>query len=338
MERNSIDALRLLFASLVAVWHIADLSQANEFQALLSFIIPPAHLAVNAFFVLSGFLIVKSYSGSDSNKVYFLKRVNRLLPAYVCSVLFFSLFLSLFSQLSVKEYFFSGSLVKYLAVNLLFLNFLQPCLPGVFMQNPECSVNVALWTIKIEVLFYLVIPGLVSVLNKVSKKVYLLVLIYVVSIMYKCIFISLDNHQKGIYEVLSRQLPGYMSYFTGGMLLYYYFKWFILNKNKLVLISLPIYVIEWYLDVEFLRPFCVAIIVFYFAYSLPWLNNFGRFGDYSYGTYVFHAPIIQILIAVGLFSYSPSMAAFICCFVIALIAFLSWKYIEEPAKTLRYNV
>ena len=42
-----------------------------------------------------------------------------------------------------------------------FLNFAHPNLPAVFANNSMQAVNGALWTLKIEVLFYISVPLLV---------------------------------------------------------------------------------------------------------------------------------------------------------------------------------
>lgn len=61
------------------------------------------------------------------------------------------------SSLGIGEYF-SRTWLKYVGFNLAFLNFVQQSLPGVFEGHKFDAVNGALWTLKIEVMFYAVVP------------------------------------------------------------------------------------------------------------------------------------------------------------------------------------
>ena len=47
---------------------------------------------------------------------------------------------------------------------------MQPSLPGLFAGNPFREVNGALWTLKIEVLFYLVLPVLAWILRAAGRR------------------------------------------------------------------------------------------------------------------------------------------------------------------------
>ena len=120
----------------------------------------PPNWRVDAFFVISGFLIFMSYERTSSLRRYAIKRARRIYPAYLCIILLCAFGLFTLSGLPVDQYF-SADWFKYLVANLTFLNFLAPSLPGVFENNLLQAVNGALWTIKIEVMFYCSVPLIV---------------------------------------------------------------------------------------------------------------------------------------------------------------------------------
>lgn len=112
-------------------------------------------LAVDVFFIISGFWITISLFRSSSIKEYCIKRITKIFPMYLIVIVSFSMLFFYFSDLSFSEYFASSDFWKYLLWNVLTLNFIQPSLPNVFNNVP---VNGSLWTIKVEIGFYILLP------------------------------------------------------------------------------------------------------------------------------------------------------------------------------------
>jgi peptidoglycan/LPS O-acetylase OafA/YrhL len=52
---------------------------------------------------------------------------------------------------------------------------------------------------------------------------------------------------------------------------------------------------------EYLLPIGLGIIIMFTGFNFRKLNNIWKNGDYSYGVYIFHFPIIQILVELGAF-------------------------------------
>lgn len=128
-------------------------------------------IAVNVFFILSGFWVTQSFLKSGSIKEYAIKRFKKILPQYLLVVFACAVGLSVFSVLPLREYFCNGSFYKYLAANIFTLNFIQPNLPGVFEGLAlNGSVNGSLWTIKIEIGFYIFLPFIVFAVKKLHEK------------------------------------------------------------------------------------------------------------------------------------------------------------------------
>ena len=157
-KKNAFNFLRLICCLVVIYEHVVVLSEA-EFPALFR------GVAVNIFFILSGFWVTQSYLRSSSVKEYFLKRCKKILPQYLLVVIASAMLLSSFSVYSSSQYFFSKDFLKYLVANISTLNFIHPKLPGVFAGIGDSAVNGSLWTIKVEIGFYIILP-LIMLLSK----------------------------------------------------------------------------------------------------------------------------------------------------------------------------
>lgn len=334
-KNNNLNLIRLVLAYIVVIYHSMTLS-GQSIPLLWLF---DAHLAVCSFFVISGFLIIRSYWRSDSLGNYFIKRGKRLLPAYILVVLLSAFGLSFFSNYGIPEYFRSAGLIKYLLANLSFMNFLHPDLPGVFSGNAIDAVNGSLWTIKIEVGFYLLIPLIALILQKLKTKKQaglFLVALYVFGLLYQVTLVYISNRtQNDLYKVLAHQLPGFLQYFAVGMFFYINFDLVNKYKNILIIPALGIIALYFFLGNEILLPIALGIVVLFFAFNFPRLNFAGRHNDYSYGTYIFHFPVIQIIVALGLFERNSYLAMLITLLLVFILSFLSWHLVEKKALKRR---
>lgn len=338
MHKNNFDLIRFGLAFTVIISHLYDLSLHPDLKFVKSFF--NSHIAVTGFFILSGFLVARSFDNTNDIKKYFLKRANRLLPGYIFTVCISALLLMFFSKLSFNQYFASKQLYMYLASNLSFMNFLQPCLPGVFTENQLCAVNGALWTIKVEVGFYLIVPVIIYLLRKVKHKVILLLAIYILSITY---YIGLSYYaaqtNSNIVSILAHQLPAFMSYFACGIFMHYYLADFMIWKNRAMLIAMPVLIIEYLCGIEVLTPMALTVVLFYIAYSLPQFNGFGKHGDISYGIYIYHFPLIQLAVSIGLFkTYNPYLVSIVIIAVVLILATISWHLLEKGFVQKKFTV
>lgn len=162
-NNNNFDFLRFLFSFLVVIGHSILLSGNPEFWN--GFFAAMPNFSVYSFFIISGFLIYSSFDRSKNLKIYFRNRIKRIVPAYFFIVVTFAFLLYFFSSTTLQNYF-SSDWVKYLGANLVFANFLKPCIQYVFENNLHCAVNGSLWTIKVEIMFYVFVPILYYFIHK----------------------------------------------------------------------------------------------------------------------------------------------------------------------------
>ena len=326
LRGNNFDLLRFLFAFAVFLVHACVLSGEHALLFLNQWL--SSEIAVQSFFVVSGFLIFMSYENTSTALRYFEKRARRILPAYVSVIVLVVIAGFFLTTVSWQEYL-SIQTFKYLAANLLFLNFLQPELPGLFADNRLQAVNGALWTLKIEVMFYLSVPIMVWFMNRWGRW-QILLMIYVISLCYVQLLGWWGEHEGvGYYQELQRQLPGQLSWFVAGAALYYYFGFFKRWWPVMLAAALLLLLMRSSLALSWLEPIGLAIVVVYAACLFPGLGNFGKFGDFSYGIYIVHFPILQVLIAAGLFAWSPVFGMLAAAILVLTTAFLFWHGIEK---------
>jgi peptidoglycan/LPS O-acetylase OafA/YrhL len=324
---NNFDALRLAFACIVFLFHACALSQRAELAALGRWLAPG--IAVKGFFVVSGYLVYMSCERSQSLRHYFEKRIRRLYPAYCTVILAGVIAGAFFSDAALADYLWSGATAKYLAANLAFANFLAPRLPGLFADNPIQAVNGALWTLKIEVMYYLLVPAIWSVARRTSAVVTLPAL-YALSVIYSLTMMHWwDVSHDPIYMVLQRQLPGALTYFVSGAFFYCYRKALEKYLPALALPALLVFFSDNIVVRLVFEPIALAAIVVYLGTGTRYAGNVCRYGDFSYGIYIVHFPILQMLIVSGLFRHAYLGLALAAGLVLAA-AFVLWHTIEKP--------
>lgn len=331
LRLTNISELRLFFALSVLVSHtiqLAGFSRYDIWRQILS-----SEVAVQGFFILSGFLVLGSYVRHPQQGDFYLRRLLRIYPGYAVAVLVF-LALCLAEATSHGQLPAASQVIRYLVSNLLLLNFLQPGLDGVFSGNPYREINGALWTIKLEVMFYAVVPLLYRIGQRTSFRALGIVLI-ACGLMWRPALSQLQavlGHP--LHPSLLYQLPGQLHFFGLGVLL------FDLSRrpsqargNALVLLT----AVAAALAMGDARLAVQMLLLASFIYAITrlpqWATPFERH-DLSYGVYLCHFPIIQLLIALGLAGQGIVVFLITVLMLASLYALASWRWIESPALGL----
>lgn len=324
LRENNFDFLRFVFATMVFFVHLSVLTDGALGAGLASFL--SAEIAVKAFFVISGFLIFRSGETSKTMKDYALKRVRRIYPGYATVVLASAGLL--FFASTTPEAYFSPAWARYLLANLSFLNFLAPVLPGVFDGNPHPEINGALWTLKIEAMFYVCVPFFIFLMRRWGRWPVLAAL-YIVSIAYAAFFAAWAARSGNVfYAEMGRQLPGQLSYFVAGATIFYALPFFEKNGAALVLLAAFVLGLHSFLPLFPLEPAALAVAVLFAAFAFP-LGRWGKYGDFSYGVYIVHFPVIQLFWASGLWRDRPVFLSFVIAGAVLFLAVLLWHGVEK---------
>lgn len=311
-EKNNFDLLRFLLALTVCLVHAAQLSGIPDLEFIPKIL--SSEVAVQSFFAISGFLIVMSYERSSSLPSYLRKRAARIFPAYFTIIFLCALLLA--TQSNAPQYFFSRGWWGYLAANLSFLNFLHPDLPGVFTSNRISAVNGALWTLKIELAFYLLVPGLCWLIRKFNTLTVLSSL-YAASSIYAELASGPMQHQ----------IPGELRFFLAGTACYYYLPTLKRYRTAIAFASLAICMAPATWELKLISPLAIGALTIS-AGLFFYLGNFGKHGDFSYGIYIIHFPLIQLVVSHGYFSRAPLTTLSLVLVLVISAAIVLWNLVE----------
>lgn len=352
INNNSMDIIRLFLSILVIYGHTFPIlygpslvSPSGKMDFLATFSnnqIGSGTVAVYIFFILSGFLISQSMLNSNSCSEYLIKRGLRLLPAYFCSLIMSTLILGpIVSNYKYIDYIKTGDPFKYIIHNITFGIFgFHYSLVDVYSNNPfPSSINASMWTLPYEVACYLMIL-LFAVFGILSKKERFLA-IFIISLLFAYysfksgnIPIVVDdtywllgaNHIKPLIELGGFFMSGTCIYIFRDKIPFS--KWIFISLMLLLLFFMKIGYFKY--GLLFFLPY----ITMYLS-ILPSKIDLRKFGDFSYGSYIYAFPIQQFLINI-----LPIKLSFIWFFVISTIAILivaiiSWYLIEKPFLHLK---
>ncbi|HEY0414639.1 MAG TPA: acyltransferase [Allosphingosinicella sp.] len=153
---NNIGFLRLAFASLVIVGHAPEMIDGDRGREPLTRLLGGlslGELSVDAFFLLSGFLIAKSMTTSPSLGDFILRRTARIFPAFAIAYLLSVYLLGP----AVGAHPLHYGLMP--VVPMLLLQH-PPVFPGQLTGLPYPGLNEAMWTIAYEFRCYLLVASL----------------------------------------------------------------------------------------------------------------------------------------------------------------------------------
>lgn len=322
---SAITPLRWLFALSLVCFHACVLLGRGFFWPV------KGHAIVSVFFVLSGMLSYEGLMARPGTRRFWTRRVRRIFPTYAAVIIAAVAALSLLSTLAPADYFAAPQTWKYLFSNLFFLNFLEPELPGVFTGHAVSAVNSSLWTMKVEVAFYAVLPAIVWLARR-FRSMRVVAIIYVLSAIYYIAFTALAvssakrGDSSGFYDMLRHQLPGQLMYFAAGMAAAELRPVLLRHRAAALLAGTAVWAVcAVRTELRPIEPLAIAAALTAAAYGFPRLSQWGaRVPNLTYEVYLLHFPLLQSLIALGFFRVLPFAAAFALslAIIIALAAAL----------------
>lgn len=343
MLKNS-HFLRFAAASAVIVGHAYVLNGVSDPIETASLgLFPTGQIAVYVFFVISGYTILQSRLQSNDAAAFLLKRFLRIVPGLIGSLLFTILVVGSLSTTYPWWRYLQMPETWVFWDNLKLFPRTTHTLPGVFSGNPSPDVNGSLWTLSYEVLLYVFVACIVPLFR---SRWYVFAALFCVFFLSICLFNdAIARH--GILRILHLQpdqLVIFSTYFMLGMI-FRIFRDTIPLKGSWAVAAIVAWLGMYYpssirgwvplITIHWVRFFCLSYLVIYAA-SLPGrLNDFGRFGDLSYGIYIYAYPVQQVIIQY-FGATMPIPLQILLAFVLVLsLAWVSWHFVEKPA--LRYK-
>jgi peptidoglycan/LPS O-acetylase OafA/YrhL len=333
---NNFDFLRLILASMVIFSHshiiLGSDFHREFFHRLTGGQIGGGALAVDAFFILSGFLITKSWLQAEGLQDFLLRRVRRIYPGYLAAVAFCVLVAAHEATISTEWIRTRPSIYHFILGTLD----LRPPLPDSFTRHPNPRINPSLWTIRYEFFCYLGVAILGSA-GAVRRR-YLVLLAFVTSLT----VYALQIH--GLMRIPGTRLiwfygdpeywPRLATNFLAGSVFYQFRDRISWSRWPLVA-SLAVMAVLSGLPALRGVPIAVPLIGGYILLSLGFLpirslQGFARRIDLSYGIYLYGFPIQQLLAEYLGFAIQPMLLSIISVPLAAGMAFLSWKFVESP--------
>jgi peptidoglycan/LPS O-acetylase OafA/YrhL len=343
-RNNNFNLIRFVAAFGVLFSHSYSLALGNNYNEPFKQLVGMSfgQIAVDIFFISSGFLIANSLFMKKDLINFLWARFLRIYPGLFVAVLF--------CVFIVGAYFTSYPLIKYLTdpqtYIFLFKNTVlffgeEPSLPGVFESLPWPEVvNGSLWTLPFEIRAYcllVVFSILVDALCKSSKGILNEKLLFL-TIPVVGMIVYIANYFYNFLPIsyfASEDFRLYSLFFIGTAC--YIF------RNTLILSKRVFYTIVFVLlssalqnDLFFIvYNIVIFYIIFYLAYvPKGYIQKFNQYGDYSYGIYIYAWPVQQSFVAlvpdIGVLALCVSSFA-----VTLLLSYFSWHFIEK--KALRFK-
>lgn len=334
-HENNFDFLRLTLSILVIFSHSYPLATGSEavepFNLMTRHQVTGGHMAVDLFFIISGFLIAASYERSSSVASFMKKRVFRIYPAFVVVMLW-----GLFAVLPAS----GGHTVATSTVSRTFDFILQTIrlqdlhYEGAFAGNPTPGpVNGSVWSIQYEFWCYIgvAILGLTGLLRSNRVLVGLFLGSIAVSVLFAIFGWTPGGKLLGVifgYPPLwARLLPMYLA----GVVFYRLRGHLKLKASWIaaacaLLVAAAILPYGWPLLFPVAGSFLVLALAFHRSVNL---HGWSRFGDFSYGTYLYAFPVQQLIMRFLGHPVSPWTLFALATPVSLACAFMSWHLVEK---------
>ena len=352
-ELNALRAFGLTMVILAHTWPHESVRVWNVLQL--------AWTLMDAFFVLSGFLItgilLDSRSRPDYYRSYYVRRALRILPVYylLIGVLTFGSLLGQGYRDMLRDW---GSPWWF----FVYLGNVPTALKGVWPLAARGSY-VPLWSLQVEEQFYLLLPLLIHKVRLTSLARSLLIVACLSPIIRVVIYLLDPSNTPAQYVLLPCRMEGLA--FGAWIAVRCRLGPWNISKRRLTVMSIALLAVTYLCaalsgyahTTAFNRTIGFLLSPLAWAHVVLWLILFRgsrltaclrlsavqHLGQISYTGYLFHWPLAAAIVAaagaVGADSLRQGYLKVIAVYVVTIAcASLSWRYFEAPILNLKHRL
>jgi peptidoglycan/LPS O-acetylase OafA/YrhL len=223
------------------------------------------------------------------------------------------------------------------------LTFFQFWTPDILRSWGVGTPNGSLWTITVELQFYIILPILVLYLKKLKLIYKILTLSITLTFVNYYLSIDYGFNESIIDKLIGVSFIPYLNFFLSGVIIYVF--WVKIKKffEGKAFIWLFVYLFFSYFydlkpsyhpsGLQFISNFLLSILTISAAFTFPKISKFLNGNDISYGLYIYHMLVINTMIHLGFskrFEY-----LLITILITTILSILSWILIEKKALSLK---
>jgi len=324
--KNNFDFLRISAALMVLFSHQFALLGRTEPAVLpgISF----GEMGVCIFFSISGYLVSQSWMRDPYALRFMTRRLLRIWPGLFVATCFCALVIGpIATNLPLQAYLRAPEMHRFFGILRLKIQF---NLPGVFLDTPfPRALNGSLWSIPLELSCYgvLLVAGILRLLN--FRWIIVIMLAGLAFQYFRMDYAAVD--QIASYKIR------YGLFFGSGCCMWLFKDY--RPRHRMIGMALLVTSIalglclNQYLLASLLAVPYISVVIG--TSSTPVMCRFGRFGDLSYGVYIYAFPVQQTLIwATG--GHLPFLAYLAASTLVTLLlAYASWHGVEAPALRMK---